>query len=153
MDNNNGASVGACNYKNGTLPSCAPLSVGYVPFQQTSPVKYDCAEALPKGTLFPGLDLPFMNVSNKKTPYDGTPLGELMAIDFAIKELNLYLDTHSGDKEALTMLKNLIALSKEARSKYVKEHGPIMLADLEKMDSYKWINDPWPWDYKGEVND
>ena len=49
--------------------------------------------ALARGTLFPGLDLPFMNLVNK--PADlSTPLCELMAMDFVIRELNLYLDTH-----------------------------------------------------------
>ncbi len=48
-----------CNTLNGTMPSCAPLSVPYVPFQQKGSPKYEVAEALDNGTLFPGLNLPF----------------------------------------------------------------------------------------------
>ena len=49
----------ACNKLYGTMPSCAPLSVPYVPFQQKGSPKYEVAEALDNGTLFPGLNLPF----------------------------------------------------------------------------------------------
>jgi len=53
-----------CGYKKGELPACAPLAAAFVPFQQKNPPKYAAADALTHGTLFPGLDLPFMNVAN-----------------------------------------------------------------------------------------
>ncbi len=37
-----------------------------------------------------------------------------MALDFAVKELNLYLDTHKDDREAFEMFKNYLALAKKA---------------------------------------
>lgn len=137
-----------CDYKNGILPQCAPLAAAYVPMQQDNNPRYGNTEALTRGTLFPGLDLPFMNIANKTNPYAGTPLGELMAIDFAIKELNLYLDTHPDDSDAFVTLKGLIELSKEGREKYVKLYGPISLRDLENCSTYTWIEGPWPWEYR-----
>jgi spore coat protein JB len=136
-----------CGYKNGELPPCAPLAAGFVPWQQKNPPKYGTGEALPRGTLFPGLDLPWKNIVNNSHPYAGTPLGELMAIDFAIKELNLYLDTHERDKEAFDMLKTLIRLSREGRERYVKLYGPLNIKDLENAENYTWTRDPWPWEY------
>lgn len=136
-----------CGYKKGNLMPCAPLAAAYVPIQEQNPPKYGKSEALTRGTLFPGLDLPFMNSVNKSNPYAGTPLGELMALDFVIKELNLYLDTHPDDKEAFEMLKNIIALSNEGRQKYVKLYGPVSLRDLKDCESYTWLDDPWPWDF------
>lgn len=136
-----------CSYKNGELPSCAPLSVGYVPFQQKNPPKYGSEEALTRGTLFPGLDLPFKNIANKTNPYAGTPLGELMALGFVIKELNLYLDTHKNDKEALDMFKSLNKLMQEGRAKYVQMYGPLTIMDITSGDEYTWLNDPWPWEF------
>ncbi|MCL2409271.1 MAG: spore coat associated protein CotJA [Oscillospiraceae bacterium] len=53
-----------CGYKKGELPPCAPLAAAFVPFQQKDPPKYAAADALTHGTLFPGLDLPFMNIAN-----------------------------------------------------------------------------------------
>ena len=54
-----------CDYKNGMLPECAPLALAYTPMQQCSEPAYDGKMALARGTLFPGLDLPFMNMVNK----------------------------------------------------------------------------------------
>ena len=135
------------NYKNGTLPSCAPLASTFVPEQQTEPPKYGVDEALTRGTLFPGLDLPFMNIANTSNPYNGTPLGELMALKFAIKELNLYLDTHTCDNDAFDMLKELIELYNEGYKKYVKEYGPVKIDDLVNSEKYDWLDDPWPWEF------
>ena len=143
--------TGNCDYKSGPLPDCAPLAASYVPMQQEGAPKYGADEALTRGTLFPGLDLPFMNIVNKTNPYAGTPLGEVMAIDFVIKELNLYLDTHPDDQEAFAMLKEMIGLSKEARTRYVKRFGPITISDLEYCNRFSWIDDPWPWDYKERI--
>ena len=101
---NTDSSLSVCNYKSGMLPQCAPLASGHVPPQHEAKPCYGAHEALTRGTLFPGLDLPFMNKVNKSHPYAGTPLGELMALDFVVKELNLYLDTHKNDRQAFEMM-------------------------------------------------
>jgi spore coat protein JB len=136
-----------CTDNQGTLQQCAPLSVGFVPMQQANPNKYDANLGLTRGTLFPGLDLPFMNIANKDNPYAGTPLGELMAIDFTIIELTLYLDTHKNDAEAFDMLKSMIKLSKEGRQKFSEKYGPISIPDLADAKKYTWTDDPWPWEF------
>ena len=134
------------NYK-GALPQCAPLAVSYVPMQGSNPPAYQSGEALTRGTLFPGLDLPFMNTVNTSNPYAGTPLGELMALQFIVKELQLYLDTHSGDADAFKALQSTLRLCEEGRKKYVQLYGPVTMSDLTACQSYTWISDPWPWDY------
>jgi spore coat protein JB len=139
---------GGCGYKNGELPSCAPLSVGFVPFQQKNPPKYEKSEALTRGTLFPGLDLPFMDTVNKTNPYAGTPLGDLMALGFAIKELNLYLDTHPRDREALEMMQSLNKMMKDGQEKFIQMFGPQTIMDILSGDTYDWIDNPWPWEFK-----
>lgn len=140
-----------CGCKEGTLPACAPLAMAYVPMQQSAKPMYNSSEALSRGTLFPGLDLPFMNMVNTGE-LTGTPLGEVMALDFVAHELSLYLDTHSDDEEAFELYKSVISLADMAREKYVKLYGPLTHADLGKAQSYSWIKNPWPWDYcaKGE---
>lgn len=143
MSENNGT---VCGSKQGGLPECAPLGNAYIPWQGENAPKYANDEALTRGTLFPGLDLPFMNVANKSNPYAGTHLGDLMALDFVLRELNLYLDTHPEDREAFRMMQSVIALSQEAHEKYVKLHGPLMLKDLKVSEEYEWLHDPWPWE-------
>lgn len=146
---NNNTGTGSCSFREGALSSCAPLAVPFVPVQQSAQPAYEPGQALVRGTLFPGLDLPFMNIVNKGN-YAGTPLGELMALDFVIKELQLYLDTHKQDQEALETLKSMIALYQEGKERYVKRYGPLTIMDLSAADTYTWICDPWPWDYREE---
>lgn len=133
-----------CDSKQGPLPACAPLAMSYTPVQQSSEPAYESKMALARGTLFPGLDLPFMNVVNKP---DGlsTPLCELMALDFVVQELKLYLDTHPEDEEAFQALKTCIRLSMEGQRRYVEQYGPISFDDVRFDDTYTWLNAPWPW--------
>lgn len=86
----------------GRLPSYAPLANPFVPFQMEDPPKYEPRKALVRGTLFPGLDLPFMGMVNKNEK-PVTPLTELQTMAFMIQELALYLDTHRDDTEALSV--------------------------------------------------
>ena len=134
----------SCTYKEGELPSCAPLAMAMVPPQQSAQPAYERDEALAKGTLFPGLDLPFMDYV-ATGPVDSTPQAELMALDFVCQELALYLDTHPGDKEAFKTWKSCTALAKEGRKRYVEMCGPVMREDTAKFDSWVWPDEPWPW--------
>lgn len=135
------------NYRNGTLPSVAPLAMSYTPMQMSAEPNYEASEALSRGTLFPGLDLPFMNIVNPDVEMN--PLTELMAIDFVAHDLQLYLDTHENDKEAFEMYQTFLALCKEARERYVKMCGPVMHKDMLGMAKFEWLDAPWPWQYKG----
>ncbi|WP_298034986.1 spore coat protein CotJB [uncultured Dysosmobacter sp.] len=139
-----------CGIDKGSLPgTCAPLAFPYIPMQDNNPVRYSRMEALETGTLFPGLNLPFKAAIQAKTKLANTALVELMALDFAIKELNLYLDTHANDQEVLQLYWSYIKLAKEGREKYQKMYGPLMSSDLTPEDGYAWLNDPWPWDIGG----
>jgi len=137
------------NYRLGSLPDNAPLAAAYVPLQRSVEPAYESMEALSRGTLFPGLDLPFMNIVN--SDLKPCPKTELMAICFAAQELGLYLDTHREDKEAFDMYQTVLALKKEAHERYVKLCGPVMREDMLGMNSYAWLNDPWPWDYQTQM--
>ena len=118
--------------------------------QQSSLPAFDSEEALAKGTLFPGLDLPFMDyVAN--CPMEKTPLTELMALDFVTQELALYLDTHPNDTEAFKTWKSFVALAREGRKRYVEMYGPVMRSDTAKFDCWVWPEDPWPWNAGGKA--
>ena len=141
MDNNKN------DYRLGTLPGAmAPLAMAYTPMQKSADPAYESNEALSRGTLFPGLDLPFMGIVNKNL--EVTPLTELMAIDFVAHELGLYLDTHKDDKQAFEMYQTFLALAKEAHDRYIKKFGPVLKRDMLGMVSYTWLDNPWLWDYQ-----
>ena len=135
-------------YRTGTLPEQAPLAMAYVPMQRSADVTYDADTALARGTLFPGLDLPFMDLVNGDLP--ATPKTEMMAIDFVVDELELYLDTHPEDGEAFALYQTMLALQKEARERYVRLCGPICQSDMLASDRYTWLDSPWPWEYRAQ---
>lgn len=129
----------------GNLPSPAPLANPYVPFQREDPPKYEARKALIRGTLYPGLDLPFMGMVNEKLKPD-TLLSQIQALGFAIQELALYLDTHRDDKEALEVYQAYQKMYYNARQQYLQTCGP--LNHMSPSDGeYRWLDDPWPWEY------
>lgn len=151
MDNTTKPAVSACGAGQGSLPGhCAPLAFPYVPMQNQNPERYGNMEALQTGTLFPGLDLPFHAAIRANTQLTNTALIELMAIDFAIDELGLYLVTHAQDQEALSLYWQYIELAKEGRKRYEKLYGPLSQTDLTPDQGYAWLKDPWPWEYGGD---
>ena len=134
--------------KNGTegrMPEIAPLANPYVPFQLTDPPKYEARMGLIRGTLFPGLDLPFMGMVNSKERAV-TPLSELQALSFAIQELALYLDTHRDDEEAVSLYRSYQKMYEEGKQRYVQMCGPLNHYNPTE-GAYKWLDDPWPWEY------
>ena len=136
------------DYRTGRLPERFPLATALTPMQESAEPSYESGEALSRGTLFPGLDLPFMNVVNPDLPE--TPQTELMAICFVVHELGLYLDTHADDREAFELFQSMLALEKEAKKRWLALCGPVKKSDLLTADRYTWLCDPWPWDYTGK---
>ena len=134
------------NGSEGRLPAMAPLANPYVPFQIENPPKYEARKGLVRGTLFPGLDLPFMGMVNKKE-LPVTPKTELQAIGFAINELALYLDTHRDDEEALELYRQYQDIYHKAMMAYNKDRGPLNHSFPGQGKSYNWLDDPWPWEY------
>jgi spore coat protein JB len=140
----------SCGTEAGTLPgACAPMVFPYVPVQGNNPVRFSRMEALQTGTLFPGLDLPFKKALQAKNKLANTALVELMALDFAIDELGLYLVTHSDDQEALQLYWSYIKLAEEGRKKYQQMYGPLLQTDLTPENGFVWLKDPWPWEKGG----
>ena len=90
----------------GYLPNPAPLANPYVPYQKEDPPKYEDRRALIRGTLYPGLDLPFHGmVNNTEKPV--TAKSQLQSLGFVLLELAFisnpteynYLSSDAGQKE------------------------------------------------------
>ena len=137
---------GGNNGREGHLPAMAPLANAYVPFQMENPPKYEARKGLIRGTLFPGLDLPFMGMVNQKEKHV-TPMTELQALGFAVQELALYLDTHRDDKDALELYRSYQQMYDRCREEYRKKCGPLSHAHPSDGEGYDWLEDPWPWEY------
>ena len=129
----------------GRMPALAPLANPYVPFQMENPPKYDPRKALIRGTMFPGLDLPFMGMVNK-TEKPVTPMTDMQTLAFMIQELALYLDTHREDQEALEMYRSYQQMYQKCMHEYTEKYGP-MNHRTHTEGPYRWLDDPWPWEY------
>ena len=138
-----------CDDREGALPCrCAALAFPYIPMQNSNPKRYEQREALQRGTLFPGLDLPFHREMINRFPKANSALCELMALDFAIDELGLYLVTHANDQEVLDLYWSYVRLAKEGRKKYEEMSGPLTQTTITE-GGYRWLDDPWPWENGG----
>ncbi|HIT33024.1 MAG TPA: spore coat protein CotJB [Candidatus Faecousia intestinigallinarum] len=129
----------------GRLPAMAPLANPYVPFQLENPPKYEPPKAWIRGTLYPGLDLPFMGMANTRE-FPENPSSRLQILAFALQELTLYMDTHREDTEALELYRHYQSLYHEALMEYNKNCRPVTHI-LPAEGSYRWLDDPWPWEY------
>ena len=101
-----------------------------------------------RGNIFPSL----YNQYKIKKPYDIKPMNEqaelLTKVDaycFAAHELNLYLDTHPYDKEAINLFKELSNESKQIIDEYEKQYGPLFV-DSSITYPWAWNESPWPWE-------
>lgn len=129
----------------GILPECGMLAVPYVPVQRSTEDSYQADTGLLRGTLFPGLDLPFRGMINSGELAD-TPMSELMALGFAVHELGLYLDTHQDDQEAMELFMKYNKLYGEGVAEYERRYGPLQMTATDQ--HFNWVDDPWPWDFQ-----
>ena len=130
----------------GMLPASAPLANPYVPFQRQNPPRYEARKGFIRGTMYPGLDLPFMGmVNNREFPV--TPMSELQVLGFALHDLALYLDTHRDDKEALEVYRAYQKIYHDAMMQFNEQQTPINHSMPNNNERYDWLNAPWPWEY------
>lgn len=134
----------------GRLPAMAPLANPYVPFQLESPPKYEARRALIRGTLYPGLDLPFMGMANTREQPEN-PCTHLQTLAFALQELTLYMDTHRDDQEALELYRHYQDLYHSALMEFNRQCKPVTHI-LPVEGPYRWLDDPWPWEYCNNCN-
>ena len=72
-------------------------------------------------------------------------LKKLCSYDFVLVELNLYLDTHPTDKQALEKLRQCEQSAAALRAEFEEKYGPLS-SSSEITNPYSWINSPWPWE-------
>ncbi len=77
-------------------------------------------------------------------------LRRLSSIKFAIVELNLFLDTHPNNQEALKMFKTNTQKYTVLLNEYQKKYGPIIASGNDNTD-WDWIKGPWPWESNKEM--
>lgn len=61
-------------------------------------------------------------------------------VSFAVVEMNLYLDTHPEDEDALAFFREKVELRKEALKQYAEQYGPLTIdtANDRMSRSFEW---------------
>ena len=73
-------------------------------------------------------------------------LKRLKALDFAVIEASLFLDTHPKDPKALAYFREKNEERQMAYDQYVEMYGPLTIFDAKASDSWDWVETPWPWE-------
>lgn len=74
-------------------------------------------------------------------------LEELMKYEFSAIDLNLYLDTHPNDAQALNHFNSLTRRIAMIRKTYQRDFGPLLnYGFCPSQYPWRWVNDPWPWE-------
>lgn len=73
-------------------------------------------------------------------------LREVMEADFAVYDLQLYLDTHPRDEKALAMFRDLVRQAAERKRAFEENFGPLTPDSATDTKEWTWIKSPWPWE-------
>ena len=110
----------------------------------------DPKEGFLRGNLFNNLYDPYknykygmLNPTNKKEEL----LYNILMYKFALKELNLYLDTHPNNINSLNLYKQYLTEEKKLCDEYERNYGPLTTDSLNLgNNSWDWMKSPWPWE-------
>ncbi len=68
-------------------------------------------------------------------------------VSFALIDVNLFLDTHPYDEDALEYYEKYKRLRREAMKEYSKCYGPLLMDDVDTdCNKWQWVQGPWPWE-------
>ena len=65
-------------------------------------------------------------------------------VSFAVNEMNLYLDTHPEDEEAMAFFREKLKMRREALETYARYFGPLTIdtANDNMSRSFEWVQQP-----------
>ncbi len=104
-----------------------------------------------RGNMWNNEYVPYKNMEPVKvvpTSERESLLYKIMEIDFAINDLNLFLDLHPDNQRIYEVFKKYTEECIYLKDKYAKEFGPLTLENTSA-NTYEWIKNPWPWDKGG----
>jgi len=70
---------------------------------------------------------------------------KISAIDFALVDMHLFLDTHPNNEAIAKKIDEYDAKAQTLRAEYEQRFGPLT-PSAEDGNRWAWISNPWPWD-------
>lgn len=107
-------------------------------------------EGFMRGNMFNNEYKPYKNYKVKElvaTNDKEEQLFRIMALSFAINDLNLLLDLNPNDRENFNTFKSLIKEKNALEQKYIEKYGPLTLEETTK-NSFDWVS-AFPWENEG----
>lgn len=113
---------------------------------------YSPMEGFNKGNMFSEMYSRYKNhVYKLKVTNDRDMLlYKIQMYNFAMKDMNLYLDIHPNDKKMLNNFQEYKKMYNELKNKYENVYAPLCVKDVVSSDKWTWIDNPWPWDKGGK---
>ena len=115
---------------------------------------YNKTEGFEKGNMFKNEYSPYKNYTIKRfIPKNRKEELELtiFELDFALNDLNLYLDLHPEDTQLFNIFTKYNHEARLLKEEYAKNYAPLCLSDVSKAQ-YNWSNDPWSWEKGGNLD-
>ena len=75
-------------------------------------------------------------------------LKRIAAVNFAMEDLSLYLNTHPMDCEAVGRYNAFVIEANALKQNHERYYGMISEHSSQSPCPWQWINEPWPWEYE-----
>ena len=76
-------------------------------------------------------------------------LKRLTMIDFMAVDMQLFLDTHPDDTNAIAKYNSIIREADNLRAQYEKSVGPLFsFRSYSPTENFQCVDNPWPWENK-----
>ena len=75
---------------------------------------------------------------------------KIATYQFSIIDLQMYLDTHPHDRQALKQIKELREKLSPLIKNYEEKYGPLRKSSNDE-NKWIWYKNPWPWDNEEDM--
>lgn len=102
-----------------------------------------------KGNMFRNLYDPYKNYKPANvniTNSQEEALFNLNQIQFAMHDLNLYLDVYPNDKDIINKFSHYKNTYNTLLKQYQDQYGPINVNSVKDTAPFEWVNDNFPWE-------
>ena len=110
---------------------------------------YSPYEGYMRGNAFRDQYIPYKNYRPQKiniTSEKEEMLVNIGQYSFMAHEMNLYLDTHPNDREALNKFQEFRNKADELIKNYERKYGPLTISgNVSNQTPFNWVTTKWPW--------
>ena len=109
---------------------------------------FNSYEGYLKGNAFKDEYKPYKNYKVAKLNINNEKEELLISIgeySFMMHDINLYLDVHPNDQDALNKFSEYRNKVNNLITNYERKYGPMCVKDTGNGMPFKWVNSTWPW--------